>query len=489
VRVRQAATLAVFALTCAAPRAALAHEAGDPTFSAIGVAAERTLTTVLYDGAGRWRMCLAPGCSTTNADWGAGALTGALYLRVQGGGSGAARDVFRTLAATLPARRPCAGSRCSAWSDVPEWDAVAAARVYAVTRDLRALTRAAAAYRSVERSTAYARGACPSILYQHPYGRGGGLKTLETDANAVRAALLLARSTGDASYLAAARTRYAAIRRYYLDPSVALYTVYVLDNGTRCSQIPRRFFASVNGAMIWNGVILARMTGALQYRSEAVATALAVARDLADARGVFANLQAENDTAEPLVEAMLELGASLDGAFARAWIARNAISAQGARRADGTYGRFADGPAPEAPATAWQTSGNLALAIAAARLFPSVAVAPDAAWTQAKSAAAVATVFPVRFAFHGSGIALLGTIGERCCEDGHARVLVDGRETFDRTGIWQNKSSAGRALPGSVLFAWRWPEAGAHSVELLPAAHNPKEGGAFMHVRATLVLP
>ena len=68
-------------------------------------------------------------------------------------------------------------------------------------------------------------------------------------------------------------------------------------------------------------------------------------------------------------------------------------------------------------------------------------------------------------------------------------MFVDGRETVDRTGIWQNKSSAGRPLPDSILFAWRWPSSGAHELRFEADAPNAKEGGPFLDVRATVVAP
>jgi len=71
---------------------------------------------------------------------------------------------------------------------------------------------------------------------------------------------------------------------------------------------------------------------------------------------------------------------------------------------------------------------------------------------------------------------------------GHARVFVDGHETFDRTGIWQNKSSSGLRLPGSVLFAWRWPRPGSHTIRFAPEIPNAKEGGSFLHVRGYLIV-
>ena len=75
---------------------------------------------------------------------------------------------------------------------------------------------------------------------------------------------------------------------------------------------------------------------------------------------------------------------------------------------------------------------------------------------------------PAKLAFRGSGIALVGTLGEHCCRQGHARVLIDGHETFDATGIWQNKSSSGRKIPDTVLFSWRWRRAarGCRRIEL-----------------------
>jgi len=89
-----------------------------------------------------------------------------------------------------------------------------------------------------------------------------------------------------------------------MDAALPLYTVYVYDDGTSCEQLLGRFFASVNGNMIWNGVALATATGDNRYpstrRSRPRAQSIGT---LADGRGVFADLQAENDVVEPLVEA------------------------------------------------------------------------------------------------------------------------------------------------------------------------------------------
>ena len=119
----------------------------------------------------------------------------------------------------------------------------------------------------------------------------------------------------------------------------------------------------------------------------------------------------------------------------------------------------------------------------------STVVPPPRGWAGARYVTDDVSTLPATLTFHGSGIALLGTLGEQCCEPGHARVLIDGHETFDETGIWQNKSSAGRAFGDTVLFAWRWSASGEHRVTLLPAERNAKEGGAFVDVTSELVIP
>jgi hypothetical protein len=168
--------------------------------------------------------------------------------------------------------------------------------------------------------------------------------------------------------------------------------------------------------------------------------------------------------------------------LARAWILKNAAAALAARGADGSFGRFFDGPPPTTTVTAWQVNGGLALEIAAAALAPKLAAATASDWASAVMVTDEVSALPATLTFRGSGIALLGTLGEQCCEPGHARVLVDGRETFDQTGIWQNKSSSGRSIPNTVLFAWRWPTSGPHVLELEPGTPNGKEGDAFLHV-------
>ena len=203
---------------------------------------------------------------------------------------------------------------------MPQWDTIAAVREYQVTKDPTALAHAEAAFAYAEGSDAYALGACPHIRYQQPSGAINHLKTLETDANAIKAAILLYQVTGQAAYLQSATSRYDAVRSYFLDGSASLYTVYVFDDGTTCTQVPHRFFASVNGDMIWNGVELSKLTGHQSYVDDAVATGEAVATRLADSAGVFADLQAENDIVEPLVEGMYALATEAGQRFARSWI-------------------------------------------------------------------------------------------------------------------------------------------------------------------------
>ena len=136
-----------------------------------------------------------------------------------------------------------------------------------------------------------------------------------------------------------------------------------------------------------------------------------------------------------------------------------------------------------------QTNGGLALAVAAAALFSGESPRAGSDWVGATVTARDITALPSSVSFTGSGIALLGTLGEDCCESGHAGVLLDGVETADHSGIWQNKSSAGELFPNALLFAWRWPASGPHTVSFAAETENAKEGGPFLHVRRYVVLP
>jgi hypothetical protein len=280
--------------------------------------------------------------------------------------------------------------------------------------------------------------------------------------------------------------RYAAVRKRFLDPAVQLYSVYVFDDGKECTQVPHRFFASVNGDMIWNSYALWRTTHDVAYLVEATKTARAVVDNLSDPSGVFADLQAENDIVEPLVEGMYLLARNPGLDFARRWIIRNAAAALSARNDRGTFGRFFNGPAPATTTTQWQVNGGLALEFAAAALAPKVHAATSR-WNGARRVEYDVATLPASVTVKGSAVAFLGTLGEHCCEAGHARVFVDGVETFNGIGIWQNKSSSGRSIPETVLFAWRWPKAGTHTIRFEAGLQNGKEGGAFLHLQAYLV--
>ncbi len=459
-----------------------------PTFGGAGMEALGTLLHVWYGGNGTWRECDTAGCPEGTGDWGVDSLTYALYLRWATAADASIPPVMSALTTAGPSYPgPCLLPSCDGWSDVPQWDAIAAVREYQVTKDPVALAHAEASFAYAQGSDAFALGACPRIRYQQPSGAINHLKTLETDANAIKAAILLYQATGQAAYLQSATTRYGAVRSYFLDPSASLYTVYVFDDGTSCTQVPQRFFASVNGDMIWNGVELAKLTGRHRYLDEAVATGEAVASRLSDPAGVFADLQAENDIVEPLVEGMYALATEAAQPFARSWILTNAAAALSARTTDGSFGRFFDGPAPQTTITAWQTNGGLALEIAAAALTPDQTVPVTSRWASARRVGrSIGPSGSIRFT--GSGIALLGTLGEVCCESGHAQAFVDGKETYDETGIWQNKSSLGRKIPGEILFAWRWPKRGTHTISFAPGVSNGKEGTSFLHIRGYLIL-
>ncbi len=434
------------------------------------------LETIFYNGQGLWRMCAPAICNAKNRDWGADALTNLLYFRWLTSHDRTVLPVLRTLAQT--ARYWVPGERGS--SDSAMWDAVTDVRLYQATGSKAALAKAEAAMRWLGSVPGLASGACPSILYQWPFGQRGHLKTIETASNYLKAALLLYQITRKRTYLVTAEAQYALVRRYFLAPA-QLYTAYMFDNGSACQVLPGRYFASVNGNMIWAGQALAAATGQRRYLNEAVATAMAVRAHLSDAAGIFANLQADNDIAGPLVEAMYSLATAGHQAFATRWLLANASAAGADMNRPGEFGRFFDGPPPAVMATAWQIDGGIALMQAAAALDPSGRPANPQFWAGATFVPADQrmTTHPVRIAFTGRAIAIMGTIGARCCNAGHASVLVDGVQTSSLTGIWQNMSSPALQQPDQVLFAWRWPSDGRHVITIRRATYNVEEGGSF----------
>ncbi len=168
------------------------------TFAQAGSEALQTLLRVYYSGNGLWNQCNSPNCAQANSDWGADSLTYALYLSSATKPDSSIPPVMSALTATAPNYPgPCTIPSCGSWSDVPQWDTIADIREYEVTRDPQALAKAEAAFEFAEGSNAYALGACPDIRYQQPSGQLNHLKTLETDANAIKAAILLYQTTGD----------------------------------------------------------------------------------------------------------------------------------------------------------------------------------------------------------------------------------------------------------------------------------------------------
>jgi hypothetical protein len=444
-------------------------------------AARSSLATLLhrfYAGKGLWHTCLPDRCATENRDWGADSLTYAIWLRWAADRDRTVRPILRALVRTAPDD----GAQTHGLSDVPLWDSIAAAREYQVTHLARALrlSKSDFAFVASKFQARFGTGACPSIDYQHEGPGGDNLKTLETDANYIKAAVLLRTITGRAWYLRDAVAKYDAVRQYFFEPSTNLYTVFVFDNGQTCRAVPARYFGSVNGLMIWNGVQLARLTDDPRFDTEAVRTARAVATSLSDPAGIYADPQAEDDTSEPLVEAMYIVATSDRRAFARSWLLSNAAASASARNSQGVYDRFFDGPPPTSTATAWQSGGGLALQFAAAALDPHRA-ATDGAWNSATFVPHRMTVTSRAhgFTFNGRAVAIIGALGARCCQAGHARVYVDGKQLVDQTGIWQDKPHRRRPIPGTVLFAWRWPRSGRHRIEIRPGIANAKEGPSF----------
>jgi hypothetical protein len=260
--------------------------------------------------------------------------------------------------------------------------------------------------------------------------------------------------------------------------------VYLIDNGKTCKPIPGLYFASVNGDMIWNGSQLTADTGNPVYLSQAIATAQAVRTRLSDSTGVFADLQADNDIVEPLIEAMYLLATQDHLAFARSWLLTAANAAGSDVTAAGAFGRFFDGPPPARLITSWQDTGAVALMQAAAAIDPRGGPRQDDFWARATFIAENLTLGakPLRITFTGKAIAIIGTIGERCCVLGHAQVLVDGVPTVNRVGIWQNRTSPSRQQADQVLFAWRWPTTARHTIIIKPGTRNDVQGGSYFHM-------
>ncbi len=474
------------------PADALVDRTDPPAgYAALAAKSIHFLERAFYAGHGMWHMCVPSGsCFTKNRDWGADALTNDLYLRFELGHDRGVLPYLRTLMTTSHLYLSTDPAESS---DTAMWDAVADVHAYLATGSGLALTKAEAAFGWLDtvRTRLFGSGACPKVDYQWALGKRSPLKTLETGANYVKAALLLYQATRRPAYLNRAVAGYWLARRYFLSGSVPLYTTYLIDNGKTCKPIPGLYFASVNGDMIWNGSQLTADTGNPVYLSQAVATAQAVRTRLSDGTGVFADLQADNDIVEPLVEAMYLLGTQDHLAFARNWLLSAANAAASDVTAAGAFGRFFDGPPPAGLITSWQDTGAVALIQTAAAIDPrggphhagfwaAASFIPDNQRLAAK---------PLRITFTGRAIALIGTIGERCCTLGHAHVLIDGVPTVNQVGIWQNRTSPSRQQADQVLFAWRWPVSGRHTITIEPSARNDVQGGSYFHMIGYRLVP
>lgn len=465
-------------------------DAVGPAYATLASRSVAMLEGTFYNGSGLWHMCVPVGlCNTKNKDWGADSLTYDLYLRWQLAKDPAVVPLLAQLARTAVRWTP--GKRGS--SDNMMWDAIAEVREFQATGSALALAKAKAALARLDAGPSgggFATGACPAIDYQWPRGkRDAGMKTLETDSNYVKAALLLYQATANVAYLRDAEQRYAAIRQYYLSPS-GLYTDFVVDNGTTCQAVPGIFLGSVNGNMIWNGATLTSDTGQPGYLREAIATAHAVCDHLRDGTGVYNGLLADIDVGEPLVEAMYYLATSYQQSFARQWLLGTASAAAGDANSSYQFGRFYDGPPPSGAVTSWAVNGGVALMTAAAALDGSARPADPGYWKHAVwvSDDVLMTGTSVPIQFTGRAIALVGTIGDICCRAGHAWVAVDGLPAFSDVGIWQNRTSPSRRLNNQVLFAWRWPTAGLHTITIMPPSFNVLQGGGYFHMTGYLLV-
>jgi hypothetical protein len=93
------------------------------------------------------------------------------------------------------------------WSDQPLWDSIALGDEYEATgfTNSNILFKEQAAFNVVDGAapSVFLFGACPSIHYQQPGGGAKQVKTLETDSNYIKAALLLYQNTHNVSYMVA----------------------------------------------------------------------------------------------------------------------------------------------------------------------------------------------------------------------------------------------------------------------------------------------
>ena len=95
-----------------------------------GREAVATLAGVDHSGRGSWRACdAARDRATGDSDWGADSLTYALALQASLRNDRRLLPMLRALARNAPAYAvPCGPASGCGWSDVAEWDSIAAQR-------------------------------------------------------------------------------------------------------------------------------------------------------------------------------------------------------------------------------------------------------------------------------------------------------------------------------------------------------------------------
>lgn len=480
---RQTLVAVMVTIALVTPASGEAAEASAPavSFAQMGEVAASTLVTVFYRGKGVWWLDAAAAGGTgrnSSHDWGADSMIYAAWLRWT-----TVQDArVPKIMAEMQQSSVDYAKGSMRWSDVPMWDSIADSREFDVLKTVRpalaakALEKAKSAFAYVDADTQhcqFARGAAPTIDFQT--AKRPHYKTLETDGNYIKAAILLYDETGDPQYLARAERKYAAVRTYFLDPTVPLYTLEGSDDGTTWSPHPRLFFSSINGIMLWNSYRLGLLTKKSAYTQDAVASLHAIVDHLADATGIFESLEAEWDTHEPMVEAMWMLAKSGDAAvapIASRWITANATAAASSVADDGLRDRFFGGIAPlvthppagqPARVTAWQEAGGFALAMAAADLAGRTTAATDY-WRGATYHALDLAVgeAPQSITCTARAITLIGPLeaGRR-----HVLVSIDGVPLESQMGIFP---TCEQRCPNAVLFAWRWPTGGSHTILLTP---------------------
>src|SRR5260370_7971213 len=137
--------------------------------------------------------------------------------------------------------------------------------------------------------------------------------------------------------------------------------------------------------------------------------------------------------------------------FARDWLSRRASAAAAEVTPLGSSGRFFDGPPPRTTVTAWQTNGGFTLMFAAAKLNPRGAPADPSYWHRAvwvpddKSLPAGGGTVQIRFS--GRATAIIGTMGEPCCEARQAPLVIDRTITLHPPTIWQHKYTNPHTTP------------------------------------------